>query len=97
MPHNIRLAGAAGSGVTLCIGPDRSTVQNCSIVGYDNLQIPDWSDSISKSLPQSERTGGAYIVTKRLPERHGEFEYRVKSAHEAYERVVRESELTDSP
>jgi len=36
-------------------------------------------------------------VTKKLPERHGEFEYRVKSAHEAYERVVRESELTDSP
>jgi hypothetical protein len=42
-------------------------------------------------------TGGAYIVTRKLPERHGEFEYRVKSAHEAYERVVRESELTDSP
>jgi hypothetical protein len=33
---------------------------------------------------------GAYIVTKKLPERDGEFEYRVKSANEAHERVVRE-------
>ena len=51
---------------------------------------------LKPSLSQNV-TGGAYIVTKKLPERHGEFEYRVKSAHEAYERVVRESELTDSP
>jgi hypothetical protein len=41
--------------------------------------------------------GGAYIVTKKLPERNGEFEYRVKSAHEPHERVVRESELSDAP
>jgi hypothetical protein len=39
--------------------------------------------------------GGAYVVTRRLPERDGEFEYRVKSANEAWERVVRESELSD--
>jgi hypothetical protein len=51
---------------------------------------------LSPSLSQNV-TGGAYIVTKKLPERHGEFEYRVKSAHEAYEGVVRESELTVSP
>ena len=41
--------------------------------------------------------GGAYIVTKKLPERNGEREYRVKSANEPYERVVRESELSDAP
>ena len=41
--------------------------------------------------------GGAYVVTRKLPERHGEFEYRVKSAHEPHERVVRESELSDVP
>jgi hypothetical protein len=34
--------------------------------------------------------GGAYIVTRKLPERDGEFEYRVKSAREPNERVVRE-------
>jgi len=39
--------------------------------------------------------GGAYTVTKKLPERNGEREYRVKSANEPYERVVRESELSD--
>jgi hypothetical protein len=36
--------------------------------------------------------GGAYIVTKKLPERNSEFEYQVKSINEPYERVVRESE-----
>ena len=41
--------------------------------------------------------GGAYVVTKRLPERNGEFEYRVKNANEPHERVVRESELTATP
>ena len=28
--------------------------------------------------------GGAYIVTKKLPERDGEFAYRVKSANELH-------------
>jgi hypothetical protein len=32
---------------------------------------------------------GACVVTKKLPERDGEFEYRVKSANELHERVVR--------
>jgi len=41
--------------------------------------------------------GGAYVVTKRLPERYGEFEYRIKSASEPHERVVRESELSATP
>jgi len=30
--------------------------------------------SLSRNIP-----GGAYIVTKKLPEHYGEFEYRVKS------------------
>jgi hypothetical protein len=37
--------------------------------------------------------GGVYVVTKKLPERDGEFEYRVKSINEPHERVVRESQL----
>jgi hypothetical protein len=37
---------------------------------------------------------GAYEVTKQLPERDGQFEYRVKSSREPHERVVRESELS---
>jgi hypothetical protein len=37
--------------------------------------------------------GGTYVITKTLPERDGEFEYRIKSGNEPHERVVRESEL----
>ncbi len=37
--------------------------------------------------------GGGYVITKQLPERGGEFEYRVKSTSEPHERVARESEL----
>jgi hypothetical protein len=42
-------------------------------------------------------SGGAYVVTKKLPENNGEFEYRVKSVNEPHERVARESELNDAP
>jgi len=41
--------------------------------------------------------GGAYVVTKKLPERNDEREYRVKNADEPHERVVCESELSDAP
>jgi hypothetical protein len=41
--------------------------------------------------------GGAYVVTKRLPERNGELEYRIKSVNEPYERVARESQLETEP
>jgi hypothetical protein len=45
--------------------------------------------SISQNVP-----GGSYEITKKLPERDGEFEYRIKSMNEPHERVARESELT---
>jgi hypothetical protein len=47
--------------------------------------------------PSLNIPGGAYVVTRKLPEREGEFEYRVKSANEPHERVVRESQLSDAP
>ena len=37
--------------------------------------------------------GGSYIVTEQLPERNGEFEYRIKTISEPHERVARENEL----
>jgi hypothetical protein len=43
---------------------------------------------MSRSAPT-----GSYVVTKRLPERDGEVEYRIKHMSEAHERVARESEL----
>ena len=36
---------------------------------------------------------GLYVVTAKLPERDGEFEYRIKHINEAHERTARESEL----
>jgi hypothetical protein len=37
---------------------------------------------------------GVFEVIKQLPERDGEFEYRIKNATEPHERVARESELS---
>jgi len=34
-----------------------------------------------------------YLVTKLLPERDGEFEYFIRSAQEAHERIARENKL----
>jgi hypothetical protein len=41
--------------------------------------------------------GGAYIITKQLPEHDGDFEYRVRSINEPHERVVRENQLKKAP
>jgi hypothetical protein len=48
-------------------------------------------------VPSLKIPGGAFIITRKLPERDGEFVYHVKSATEPHERVVRESELSDVP
>jgi hypothetical protein len=36
-----------------------------------------------------------FVVIKRMPERDGEFEYRLRSTYEPHERVVRESAIAD--
>ena len=36
---------------------------------------------------------GAYVIVALLPERDGYFEYRIKHAKEAHERVAKEGEL----
>ena len=36
---------------------------------------------------------GPYVVTAKLPERDGAFEYRIRSISETHERLARESEL----
>jgi hypothetical protein len=46
----------------------------------------------SQGLPHTTASG-LYEVTKQLPERNGEFEYRVKSRNEPHERLVKENEL----
>jgi hypothetical protein len=37
---------------------------------------------------------GTFEVTRQLPERDGQFEYRIKSSSEPHERVVKESDLS---
>jgi hypothetical protein len=36
---------------------------------------------------------GIYVVTAKLPERDGEFEYHIKHISEQHERIARESQL----
>jgi hypothetical protein len=48
---------------------------------------------LSVSVLRHGAARGAYTIIKRLPERDGEFDYRIKSVSESYERVARESEL----
>ena len=49
--------------------------------------------TLAANIINRSAAGGSYVVTKQLPERDGEFEYRIKSASETHERVARESEL----
>jgi hypothetical protein len=48
------------------------------------------SFSFSQNIPE-----GTYIVTKKLAERNGEFEYRVNSINARFERVVSQGELSE--
>jgi hypothetical protein len=41
-----------------------------------------------------QASSGGYVVTRRLPEKDGEFQYAIRSAHEDHERVVTESEIS---
>jgi hypothetical protein len=39
---------------------------------------------------------GFYVVTAKLPERDGEFEYRIQHIGELFERTARESQLHEA-
>jgi hypothetical protein len=45
------------------------------------------------SFPDRSAAGTGYVVTRQLPERDSEFEYRIRNIFEPHERVARESEL----
>ena len=49
--------------------------------------------TLAANVINRSAVGGSYVVTKHLPERRGEFAYRIKSASETHERVARENEL----
>ena len=63
--------------------------------GYPMLHKFHVGETVTMSPATSRNVpGGAYVVTKRLPDNGTEPEYRIRSASEPYERVARESELT---
>jgi hypothetical protein len=51
---------------------------------------------LSRGFPYRAASRGDYEVVRQLPNSHGEFQYRIKSAEESYERVATESELVAS-
>jgi hypothetical protein len=60
--------------------------------------MPEHRFKIGQSVyfhPRKSRmaTAGAYQITKRFSAARGEFKYRIRSPHEDYERVAKESEL----
>ncbi len=48
---------------------------------------------LSRGFPYRWAARGDYEVVRQLPDSNGEFQYRIKSVQESYERVVGESEL----
>ena len=42
---------------------------------------------------RSSAASGNYRITQLLPEEQGDQQYRIKSAHDAHERIVLESQL----
>ena len=51
-------------------------------------------EGVNGVLLLADPSNDTCVITRRLPERDGEFEYRIKSVNEPHERVVRESQLT---
>jgi hypothetical protein len=51
---------------------------------------------LNKSQRYSSIAGGSYEVKRQLPYEDGDLHYRIRSALEQYDRVVKESELVGS-
>jgi hypothetical protein len=44
-------------------------------------------------FPNRNIAAGDYSIVRQLPPMHGEYQYRIKSAREPHERMVKESEI----
>ncbi len=60
--------------------------------------MPDHKFKVGQTITLSfaiarNMLGGMHEITKQLPKRHGEYEYRIKCVNETHERVMREIEL----
>jgi hypothetical protein len=54
---------------------------------------PGQTVRLTRGFPYRAAAEGDYKIVRQLPESGGELQYRVKSAREPHERVVKESEL----
>jgi len=52
------------------------------------------SVNLQSTIFNRDAARGAYEVMAQLPERDGQFEYRIKSRGEPHERVAKESDLS---
>jgi hypothetical protein len=48
---------------------------------------------LNRIAPLSNAAPGPYEVLAKLPERGGELQYRIKSQHELYQRIIQEPDL----
>jgi hypothetical protein len=51
---------------------------------------------LQSTMLNRDAARGAYEVMAQLPERDGQFEYRIKSRGEPHERVAKESDLSSA-
>jgi hypothetical protein len=55
---------------------------------------PGQTVRLLRGFPHRSAAEGDYKIVSQLPDDGGELQYRVKSAREPHQRVVKESELT---
>jgi hypothetical protein len=48
---------------------------------------------LSRGIPLRNAVAGPYEVLAQLPAQEGEFQYRIKSAREPYQRIMKEGDL----
>jgi hypothetical protein len=54
---------------------------------------PGQSVRFCRGYPYRDAAEGSYEVIRQLPHSDGDYQYRIKSARERHERVVKEREL----
>jgi hypothetical protein len=48
---------------------------------------------LSRGIALRNAVAGPYEILAQLPEREGDLQYRIKSAHEPYQRIMKEGDL----
>jgi hypothetical protein len=90
-PHAARLASCAGN-------IDQKKADTIMRIGYQNTVVIHRFGignmvRVSATFRLPNAAAGTYRIVAQLPQRDGEFQYRIKSDREPYDRVVKEDEL----